>query len=136
MKINNSKEIELACCNLLLAVAEADEIIEDNELDAIQAILSDFLDISSEKANQIMDQSLQQRKRDTGLFNVGKILNEKFDLDMKLDLLHCIYEVGYADGSLHHLEDFIIKRIANILHIEHSDLVNARIEVRKWFEND
>lgn len=136
MKGKNSKEIELACCQLLLAVAEADDIIEDDELDAIQAILSDFFEITSENANQLIEQSIHQRKSDTGLYNVGKILNETFDLEMKLDFLHCIYEVGYSDGSLHHLEDFIIKRIANILHIDHKELVNARIEVRKWFEED
>jgi uncharacterized tellurite resistance protein B-like protein len=70
------------------------------------------------------------------LFGAGKYLNDTFTEEEKIDFLHCIYEVGYSDGSLHHIEEHMIKQIANILHLEHKDIVNANIEVKGWFKDD
>jgi|FLOH01.1.fsa_nt_gi Uncharacterized protein conserved in bacteria len=134
MTTNYSKDIQIACGALLLAVAEADEILEMDELEAVQDILIDFFNIMPQDASQILEESRHMRKHGTGLFEPGKLLNQTFDFEEKLDFIHCIYEVGYSDGALHHLEDFVIKQIANVLHIEQADLVHARSEVRNWFK--
>jgi len=133
LKTHQFNDTQMACGTLLLAVAEANERLETVEYSAIQDILSDFLHLSPTETQELLEVCKDQRKLITGLFESGKILNHTFDLETKLDFIHCIYEVGYSDGSLHHLEDFIIKRIANILHIEQADLIDARIEVRRWF---
>jgi uncharacterized tellurite resistance protein B-like protein len=131
-----SKEIMQACSGLLINVADADNIIESDELNAIQDILKDFFAIDDVAAQNLIDHSLHEINMNKDLFSAGKYLIDTFTAEEKIDFLHCIYEVGYSDGSLHHIEEHMIKQIANILHIEHKDIVNANIEVKGWFKED
>ena len=45
--MNDSHETQLSAACLLLSVAEADEILEEQELETIQDILKDFFSITN-----------------------------------------------------------------------------------------
>ncbi len=121
---------------LLLGVADADEIIETEELDTISDIIADFFDVSEEESLRILSQGKQSLENSTGLFEAGELLNKTFERPDKIEFLKCVWEVGYSDGELHYLEQHTIKKIANILNLERADLVTAKIEVRDWFSKE
>ena len=123
-----------ACSALLLSVADADEILEADELDTIRDILIDYFQLMPEAADQSMEKGRELLKASTGLFAVGDLLNKSFGQGEKLEFIKCVFEVGYSDGELHYLEHHTIKKIANILNVEQADLVQAKIEVAEWFE--
>ena len=131
-----SKEVMTACGLLLFSVADADEKLEPKELGTIRDILTDFFHISDEEAVGLMDISRKELHISTGLFETGAILNNSWDYDEKIEFIRSIFEVGFSDGSLHYLEHHIISNIAHILHVEHDDLIAAKIEVKDWFKKD
>ena len=54
------------------------------------------------------------------------------DYQDKVDLIRCIFEVGYSDGELHYLENHYIKTISNMLNIERKDLIKAKLDIKKY----
>ena len=77
--------------------------------------------------------SLESLKEATDVFEYANFLNDNLEYKDKLDLVKCIFEVGYADGKLHYLEMHYIKTISNILNIEKEDVIKANLEIRKYF---
>ena len=75
-------------------------------------------------------------KNATDLFQFGSKLNQNFSQDDKLDFISCIFEVAYSDGEYHYLEEHMIKKIANMLHIENKDLVNVKMDIKRLFKLD
>ena len=131
--MNDSKEIILASTCLLLSIADADNNIDDKELSIIDEIIQDFFDVNKEDTNTIINNAKKSLIESTDYFSYGKILNESFSITDKVDFLSCIFEVAYSDGEYHYLEEHMIKKIANILHIENKDLVNVKMDIKRLF---
>ena len=134
--MNDSKEIILASTCLLLSIADADNNIDDKELSIIDEIIQDFFDVNKEDTNAIINNAKKSLIKSTDYFSYGKTLNESFSITDKVDFLSCIFEVAYSDGEYHYLEEHMIKKIANILHIENKDLVNVKMDIKRLFRID
>ena len=132
--INDSHKTQLSTACLLLSVAEADEILEKQELDIIQDILKDFFSIKQNDAHELIHEAQDKMKNATGLFEFGQHLNSIFDHADKLDFISCVFEVAYADGNLHYLEHHTVKKIANILNISREDVLTSKVDMDNFLD--
>ena len=129
-KINDTHKTQLSAACLLLSIAEADEILEVQELDTIRDILEDFFSISYINSKGLVREAQEKIKESTGLFEFGQHLNTVFDHSDRIDFISCIFEVAYADNDLHYLEHHTIKKIANILHVDREEILNSKIDIK------
>ena len=127
----NSEKIILYASCLMLDIAKSDGKVTDSELNILKEILMDFFDITDNHASGIIKNSYIELDKSIDIFQYTKFLNDKMDYNDKVDLIRCIFEVGYSDGSLHHLELHYIKTISNLLNIEKSDVVRAKLETKR-----
>ena len=132
--MNDSHETQLSAACLLLSVAEADEILEKQELDTIQDILKDFFSIVDNDAYNLIQEAKDTMKNATGLFVFGQHLNTVFDHTDRLDFISCVFEVAYADGDLHYLEHHTVKKIANILNVNREDILASKSEMENYLD--
>ena len=117
---------------LMLYIAKADENLDKEEINIIKEILIDFFKINPKNAISIIKLSLQELSQSVDIFKYANFINEKLSYRDKLDLVKCIFEVGYCDGKLHYLELHYIKTIANILNLERQDIIKANLEIKKY----
>ena len=134
--MSDTKEIILASTCLLLSIAKADDKLDNKELNIINEIIQDFFDINSDLSKKIIAEALDDLKISTDYFSYGKKLNDYFSLTDKIDFISCIFEVAYSDGEYHYLEEHMIKKIANMLHVENKDLVNVKMDIKRLFKLD
>ena len=131
--LNKNEEI-ISATAMLLSIAKADDILDNDELKSISDILVDFFQLSSEnKVNEIIKKADDRLEESTDIFEFGRILNQHWVYQDKVDFICCTFEVGYSDGNLHYFEEHIIKKIATILNVNHQDLIESRIEMKKIF---
>ena len=95
---------------LLLSVANADYNIEKEEIKLIKEIIQDFFSIDTRETYKIVEQAIIDFKKSTSLFEYAQILNKHFTYQDKVDFICCTFEVAFADGTLHYLEEFFIKK--------------------------
>ena len=128
------KEEEIiSAAAILLSVAKADEIIEENELNAIKLILTDFFTLDSKnEINKLIERASIKLENSIDIFEFGKSLNNYWNYQDKVDFICCAFEVSYSDGELHYIEEHTIKKIATILNVNHVDLINSKIEMKKY----
>jgi uncharacterized tellurite resistance protein B-like protein len=135
MKNNNdSYQTQLSATCLLLSVADADEVLEKEELETIGDIIQDFFSTTKESAESLVQEAIEKMKSSIGLFEFGQQLNIDFDHDDKLDFINCVFEVAYADGDLHYLEHHTIKKIANILNLHRDEIITAKAEIENFLD--
>lgn len=115
----------------MLDIAKADSKVTDSELNILKEILIDFFDITDNHAAEIIKNSYIELDESIDIFKYTKFLNDKMDYNDKVDLIRCIFEVGYSDGNLHYLELHYIKTISSLLNIEKSDVVRAKLETKR-----
>jgi len=126
--------IHISATALLLGVAKADEIIDENETKSIQNIIIDFFKISSTQSQTIINNAKQHLENSTDYYQFCKVLNKEFSYEQKITFILSIYKIAFSDKNLHYLEEHTIKQIANLLHVEHHDLIEAKLEIKKLLE--
>jgi uncharacterized tellurite resistance protein B-like protein len=44
-------------------------------------------------------------------------------------LIENLWRIAFADGELHHYEEHVIRRIADLIHVSHMDFIAAKLRV-------
>ena len=132
MENNEHTNIKNATAILLLSIANADNIIEKSEIKIIKEIIQDFFSIENQEAYSIIEKAIIELKKSISYFEYAQTLNKKFSYQDKLDFIFCVFEVAHIDNKLHFKEQHLIKQIANILNVEHHDLIKIKIEIKKY----
>ena len=135
MNKNNYSEEIICATALLLSISKADDKIDNSEFNTIKEIISDFFNIPFNNLNDIIKNSLDRIKEATDIYEFGKILNQKFTYQDKIDFICCTFEVAYADKKLHYLEEHLIKKISFVLNVEHGDLVTSKKEIESYLKD-
>jgi len=134
LDINN--EI-ISATAMLLSIAKADYTIKTHEIESINNIISDFFQLDSKKeVENFINIAKEKLDESTDIFEFGKILNKNWTYQDKIDFVCCMFEVGLSDGELYYLEEHMIKKVSTILNINHNDLIESKIQMKKIFKQN
>ena len=104
------------------------------EIQIIKDIIIDFFNLEPSNIDDLIQNNLKVLEVSTDFYEFGKILNENFTYQDKIDFICCTYEVAFIDNEMHYHEDHIIKKISYILNVEHQDLIKAKNEIKNLFK--
>ena len=125
-----SERISLATCALLLEMAHADSEFGDEEKNLIISILKDKFNLSNSDASELIDLADLERKESLDLWQFTHLINENFSRQDKFDVLKILWSVVYADGKVDMHEEYLMRKLSNLLDMEHSDMIETKIQAR------
>ena len=121
---------QLATAALLIEVMVIDGDLDDQEMQAIAGTLANMLHLSKEQIDQLIELSKEEVAEATSLYQCTKEINEHFDIEKKLSLMTAMWRVAFADGHLDKYEENIIRRVADLLHIRHSEYIRCKANAK------
>ena len=120
----------LAISALLCEVSQADENISDIESESIIDILTKLFDIPKQEASALLEVGKSSIKDANSLFEFTTEL-ENLSQEARISLIESMWEVAYADDHLDPVEEGIIRKVAKLLYVEHSQFIKAKLLVNK-----
>lgn len=127
---SRERELQLATAILLVELARADFKEDELELHVIRDLLQSHLSLSGNEADRLVRDAMQQADHSASLQSFTRQLHEDLELEEKLDIIEMLWRVALADSVLDKHEDHLIRKIAGLLYISHSDLIRVRNRVR------
>ena len=124
------KTEQLAAAALLVEVMVIDGNLDEQELTSISQTLCQILVLSSEQVDELIRLSRDEVAEATSLYQFTREINTHFDAEQKMNLLTAMWRVAFADGYLDKHEESIIRRVADLLHILHSDYIRCKLAAR------
>ena len=124
------KTEQLAAAALLVEVMVIDGNLDEQELTSISQTLCQILALSSEQVDELIRLSRDEVAEATSLYQFTREINTHFDAEQKMNLLTAMWRVAFADGYLDKHEESIIRRVADLLHILHSDYIRCKLAAR------
>ncbi len=131
---NNDTAIALAAAALMMEVARSDSSKQSIELDTIADTLKRDFSIPATDLESLVAAASDKVETATDLYQFTQLINNAFDASQKIALIHAMWRVAFADGHIDAIEDHIIRRVAGLLHVQHSDFVKMKLEARTQFE--
>ena len=117
---------QLATAALLIEVMVIDGNLDPDEIQSISATLARMLDLSAQQVDELIELSQAEVREATSLYQFTSEINKHFDHNKKLSLMTAMWRVAFADGHLDKHEENIIRRVADLLHIRHSEYIRCK----------
>jgi uncharacterized tellurite resistance protein B-like protein len=123
-------EEHLATAALLIEVMVIDGHLDDQELQSISTTLCSILELSKDQVDELISLARAEVEDATSLYQFTKQINQHYELEGKPQLLTSMWRVANADGELDKHEENIIRRVADLLHIRHSEYIRCKLEAK------
>ncbi|MDV7102822.1 TerB family tellurite resistance protein [Vibrio sp. TH_r3] len=130
LSINQLDNPDLAIASLLCEVAAADTEVQQDEEKAKITLLSQLVNITEQEAESLIVQANQNIKDSVSLYDFTTQLRQLEQND-RFELIKAMWQVAYADGEIDPLEDAVIRKVAELLYVDHSEFIRAKLSVVK-----
>ncbi|MCF1426453.1 MAG: TerB family tellurite resistance protein [Shewanella sp.] len=120
------RNLDLAAASMLLEVAYADDALSAKEATLLPNVMQQTLGLSAEEVSDLIAEAKGRQQQATSLYEFTNEINDAFTLEQKQKLVLAMWQLAYADGKLCQYEDQIIRRMADLLYLKHSELIQLR----------
>jgi len=126
-----SKKYQVATAALLIEIAKADGNFSDDESKRIIELMKNDYELDDECVNELLALSKQKVKDSISVYEFSSVINESFTQQEKFELMKNLWRIIYEDGKLDSHEDRLIKIIGSTLNLEHKNVIDAKLFVKK-----
>jgi uncharacterized tellurite resistance protein B-like protein len=120
------KDVRLAACALMLELAYADDHFSDEERSHVEAAIRRHIGIDEAEAARLLELADEARKEAVDLWQFTNLIAEHYSLGQKVVLAEVMWGLVYSDGTLAAKEDYLMRKISNLLRLEPGYLAEAR----------
>ena len=125
-KAESVPDIRLAACALLLELAQADDEFTDDERQHLESAIRRQYGLDQVEAEKLIELAQEARDEAIDLWQFTNLIAENYSLGQKMVLAEIMWGLVYSDGELAEKEDFLMRKICNLLRLEPGYLAEAR----------
>ena len=122
--------IQQACCALLMEVARLDDSGAEQKRRAVARAMQEQFSMPDGELAAMIANAGDPENRLTSYYEPVKRINGRFDPYRKARFIEQLWRVAMADGNLDMYEDDLVRRLADLLYVAHSDFILAKHRVR------
>lgn len=126
LEISDEVTIELACAVMLCEVMRADGHFDQQEQAKLALLLVEQFHLNEQEVKQIIDQALIQSEQATDFYRYTSKINQHFSIEQRITIVKQLWKMAYADGELASIEEHVIRKIADLLHLRHSEYIQTK----------
>lgn len=119
-------DADVAAVALFFHVIGADGVIDAVESEKLKALIAQEYDLSGTAIQKLIEAGEQADREAVDLYQFTSVLNRSLDADAKVHFIELLWNLAYADGYRHELEDHVVWRIADLMGVSSRDRVLAR----------
>lgn len=121
---------DVALAVLLLECARADFEQLPAEFDTIRAGLAAQLALPQDELDRLIAEARQTAAATVSLHGPVMRLNQELSAEDKRGLMRWLWRVACADGRIDAHEDHLLRKLADLLHLPHSDFIRTKLSAQ------
>jgi uncharacterized tellurite resistance protein B-like protein len=121
--------LKLATAAVLLDVAYADGEFTPAEDGNVVDFLNGFFGLSPEDAQELLEAADEIRRKTVDHFALTHYIRKNSPLEERIDIVKGMWRLVYSDGKLSEYENYMVRKIADLLGLEHHVMIEAKSSV-------
>lgn len=105
----------LAAAALMFHVIEADGELGDNERQRLEEVLSEAYSLDGDQLAELVEAAELADQQSVDLYAFTSVIKQHLDEGARIHFVELLWEMVYADGEVHELEDNLVWRIAELI---------------------
>lgn len=123
--------VELAACALLLELAHADDEFTDAEREHLHEVLTRHFAVEEDAIDELVTLADEERRRAVDLYQFTSLITEHYDDGQRMLLAEIMWRIVLADGELSKHEQYLLRKLSNLLDLRPGYLAEARERARR-----
>lgn len=126
--------LRLATAALLIEVVRADYEEDIKETEAVIRHLQLHFELSEEETTLLVKEAEAKADHSVSLQEFTRLLHENLSIAEKHSVIEMLWKIALADHHLDKHEDYVVRKVAELLYVTHGDLIRIRNEVKEAHE--
>jgi uncharacterized tellurite resistance protein B-like protein len=122
--------LRLATAALFIETMRADFEVTDQERHKLEALVRETLELDDDETRDLLAAAEREVDAAVELFQFTRLIDEAFTPEQKAQVVERLWRIAYADEQVDRLEEHLVRKIANLLHVSHRDYIAAKRAAR------
>lgn len=123
------RRMRLATAALLIETARADHSEDDVEFLTLERALEKTFSLTADETRELVKLAAAEVDASTSHYQFTSLINASFTPEQKVQVIELMWQVAYADRELDKYEEYLVRRIADLLYVPHRDFMAAKHRV-------
>ena len=123
-------EPRLAVAALLVHLAAVDGAVRDEERQAVKGALIDYYELGEDEVDRLIAEATRRDSESVDFYRFTSALSSLPE-DEKIEIVRMMWQVVFADKKNHELEDNMVWRIAELIHVSARDRTILRNQMAR-----
>tara|TARA_B100000029_G_scaffold358093_1_gene350867 strand:+ start:45 stop:509 length:465 start_codon:yes stop_codon:yes gene_type:complete len=126
--------LRLATATLLIEVVRADYEEDIKETEAVIGHLQAYFELTDDETLLLVREAKEKADHSVSLQEFTRLLHENLTVDEKHAVIEMLWKIAMADHHLDKHEDYVVRKVAELLYVTHGDLIRIRNVVKEAHE--
>lgn len=125
----------LATAAVLLEIAYADGTFSPAEDGNVAQYLATHFSLTPEDTRSLMEAADEIRKRTVDHFALTHYIRKNTPLEERIEMVKTMWRLVYSDGKLTDYEGYLVRKLADLLGLEHHVMIDAKSAVLREMQS-
>jgi uncharacterized tellurite resistance protein B-like protein len=124
------QRLRLATAALFVEMMRADFEVTEDERHHLEKLVSETLQLDDADTRELLAAAEREVDDAVELFQFTRLIDEAFSPEQKAQVVERLWRIAWADEHVDRLEEHLVRKIANLLHVSHRDYIAAKLAAR------
>lgn len=121
--------LRLATAAVLLEIAYADGAFNPADDGDVAGYLKRAFRLADDEARELINAASEIRGHTIDHFALTNFIRRNSSLEDRVDIVKTMWRMAYADGKLTDYENYLVRKLADLLGLEHHVMIGAKVAV-------
>jgi len=122
--------LRLATTALLIEMMRMDDHFHEAEQKKLMQRIKSWFELDDRESKELIALASAELKNSTDYFQFTSLINRHFEYAEKLNIIESLWEIAYADNTLDVDEEYLVRKISELIHVSHQDYIAVKLRVR------
>ncbi len=123
-------DTNIALAALLIHLAAVDGVVTDTEQTAINEILTSHFNLDKKQVSLLIEEATKADSQAVDFYQFTSSLSRLEEVE-RINIIRLLWQVTFADGYNHELEDNMVWRIAELIGVSNRERTILRKEIKE-----
>ena len=128
---DRDQALRTATAAILLDIAYADDSFSVAEESKLLDFLKERFALSDDLASELLETAEEMRSNSIDHWNVTNVIRKSLSLEERIEIVKVMWGLVYADDHIHQYENYLVRKMADLLGLEHHVMIEAKLAVRE-----
>ncbi len=123
--------LRLATAALMIEMMLDDGEVHDAEVNVLIEKLQQTFELNIKETTELYNLAREEVKEAVDYHQFTSLIAKNFSQAQKIQVIENLWAIAYADNELDQYEELMVRRIADLIYVSHSDFMKAKHKIKE-----